>query len=191
MSTRKRSRSLEKKNYAECPFTVSSAKSLTRVKQCRENKRRKRDSQDDDKRVDFQTSPFSSVGSFVTRDTMDLYYTVEPRERWQDMTRYKNFILKNTKYCSGDFVFVTNKNTIERHKATSSGKHDFKKSDNAWVARILEIRASDKHHVYARVFWMYRPDELPPGTLYDKKIIQGRQPYHGANELIASNHSIF
>lgn len=29
-----------------------------------------------------------------------------------------------------------------------------------------------------RVYWMYRPDDLP----------NGRQPYHGENELIASNH---
>jgi hypothetical protein len=64
-----------------------------------------------------------------------------------------------------------------------------KKSDDDWVARILEIRASDEHHVYARVYWMYWPDELPQGTQDGKKVIQGRQPYHGMNELVASNHS--
>jgi hypothetical protein len=64
-----------------------------------------------------------------------------------------------------------------------------KKSDDDWVARILEIRASDEHHVYARVYWMYWPDELPQGTHDGKKTIQGRQPYHGMNELVASNHS--
>jgi hypothetical protein len=64
-----------------------------------------------------------------------------------------------------------------------------KKSDDDWVARILEIRASDEHHVYARVYWMYWPDELPEGTLDGKKYVRGRQPYHGNNELIASNHS--
>jgi hypothetical protein len=64
-----------------------------------------------------------------------------------------------------------------------------KKSDDDWVARILEIRASDEHHVYARIYWMYWPDELPQGTHDGKKTVQGRQPYHGLNELIASNHS--
>ncbi len=64
-----------------------------------------------------------------------------------------------------------------------------KKSDDDWVARILEIRASDEHHVYARVYWMYWPDELPQGTHDGRKTIQGRQPYHGLNELVASNHS--
>ncbi|KAF5694449.1 hypothetical protein FDENT_1178 [Fusarium denticulatum] len=57
-----------------------------------------------------------------------------------------------------------------------------------WVAYILEIRASDEHHVYARVYWMYWPYELPLGTIDGKQKFQGRQPYHGANELIASNH---
>lgn len=65
-----------------------------------------------------------------------------------------------------------------------------KRSDDDWVARILEIRASDEHHVYARVYWMYWPDELPPGTQDGKKHVSGRQPYHGRNELIASNLSM-
>lgn len=63
------------------------------------------------------------------------------------------------------------------------------KSDDDWVARILEIRASDEHHVYARVYWMYWPDELPQGTHDGKKVVHSRQPYHGMNELVASNHS--
>ena len=48
---------------------------------------------------------------------------------------------------------------------------------NLWVAKVLEVRAADSQHVYLRVFWLYWPDELP----------MGRQPYHGANELIMSN----
>jgi len=36
---------------------------------------------------------------------------------------------------------------------------------------------------------MYWPDELPAGTTDGRKYVQGRQPYHGAHELIASNHS--
>ena len=67
--------------------------------------------------------------------------------------------------------------------------HPRKKSDDDWVARILEIRASDEHHVYARVYWMYWPDELPQGTHDGKKVVHSRQAYHGMNELVASNHS--
>lgn len=47
-----------------------------------------------------------------------------------------------------------------------------------WIARVLEIKAIDPEHVYLRVFWLYWPDELPDGA----------QPYHGKNELVASNH---
>jgi hypothetical protein len=36
---------------------------------------------------------------------------------------------------------------------------------------------------------MYWPDELPAGTQDGKRLVEGRQPYHGINELIASNHS--
>lgn len=49
---------------------------------------------------------------------------------------------------------------------------------NFWIARILEIRAGSKRHVFLRVYWMYRPEDLPGG----------RQPHHGECELIASNH---
>ncbi|KAK5630088.1 hypothetical protein RRF57_005803 [Xylaria bambusicola] len=86
------------------------------------------------------------------------------------------------------FIFVANSSTIERQKNPGEPRPSRQKSDDDWVARILEIRASDEHHVYARVYWMYWPDELPAGTLEGKKYIQGRQPYHGQNELIASNH---
>ncbi|KAF5707238.1 hypothetical protein FMUND_11211 [Fusarium mundagurra] len=189
MSNRKRSRSVGEENRAECPFTISYAPDLSRADQERhKNKKRKRDGQDDDKRVQIQISPFSPTGSFKTHDTMDLYYTVEPGKRWQDMTRYNSFVLNSIKYYSEGFVYVANESTVEHQKATNDDKGGYKKSNDEWVARILEIRASDEHHVYARVYWMYWPDELPPGTIDRKKTVQGRQPYHGTNELIASNH---
>lgn len=99
--------------------------------------------------------------------------------------------MNGIKYYSEGFVFVANEATIERQRAAASlgNVGPIKKSDDDWVARILEIRAADEHHVYARVYWMYWPDELPHGTLDGKKTVQGRQPYHGQNELIASNHS--
>ncbi|KAF2650181.1 hypothetical protein K491DRAFT_697518 [Lophiostoma macrostomum CBS 122681] len=56
-----------------------------------------------------------------------------------------------------------------------------KEQDNAtikgWIAKVLEVRAGDNAHVFLRVLWMYRPEDLP----------LGRQPYHGEHELIASN----
>lgn len=97
--------------------------------------------------------------------------------------------MNGVKYYSEGFIFVANSSTIERQRNPSEQRQPRQKLDDDWVARILEIRASDEHHVYARVYWMYWPDELPAGTLEGKKAVQGRQPYHGQNELIASNHS--
>lgn len=97
--------------------------------------------------------------------------------------------MNGVKYYSEGFIFVANSSTIERQKNPGEALQPRKKSDDDWVARILEIRASDEHHVYARVYWMYWPDELPPGSQEGRRTIQGRQSYHGNNELIASNHS--
>lgn len=94
------------------------------------------------------------------------------------------------KYGHDDYIYVANETTIARQKkARRAEGGSLPQSTDYWVARILEVRASDEHHVYARIFWMYSPDEIPPGTLDGKRTVSGRQPYHGKNELIASNHS--
>lgn len=99
--------------------------------------------------------------------------------------------MNGSKYFSDNYIFVANESTIERQKSGPNSQQLGPRthSEDDWVARILEIRASDEHHVYARVYWMYWPDEIPAGTLDGKKQVAGRQPYHGQNELIASNHS--
>lgn len=99
--------------------------------------------------------------------------------------------MNGIKYYSEGFIFVANSSSIQRQKNPDDAMQPRKRSDDDWVARILEIRASDEHHVYARVYWMYWPDELPPGTQDGKEYVSGRQPYHGRNELIASNLSMF
>ena len=96
--------------------------------------------------------------------------------------------MNGQKYQIDDFVFVANDNTVELQKQGNQAILNARAS-NFWVGQILEIRAIDDHHVYARIYWMYSPDELPPNTRDRKNTIAGRQPYHGANELIASNHS--
>jgi hypothetical protein len=100
------------------------------------------------------------------------------------------------KHHTESFVFVANPSSVERQQSRSDGDNakaaleaKKKKEDREWVARILEVRASDEHHVYARVYWMYWPDEFWLGTTVDGKPITGRQPYHGQHELVASNHS--
>ncbi|KAI1861520.1 hypothetical protein JX265_009487 [Neoarthrinium moseri] len=88
---------------------------------------------------------------------------------WEKMKRYKSAKLDNHQYSVGSFVEV----------ATSEGE--------CVVAYILEVRASDKNHVSVGVAWMYRPKELGKYTC-DGKVLEGKQAYHGASELIASNH---
>ena len=54
-----------------------------------------------------------------------------------------------------------------------------------WVARILQVRAKNAQNVYALVAWLYWPEELP-GLKGRRE--PGAQPYHGKNELVASNY---
>lgn len=75
-------------------------------------------------------------------------------------------------FALNDYIFVNHGNIP--HGTDISGVDDKK----FWVARVLEIRAVDEAHVYLRVYWLYWPEELPGG----------RQYYHGAKELVASNH---
>lgn len=46
-----------------------------------------------------------------------------------------------------------------------------------WKAKVLEVRALDSEHVYIRVAWLNRPEDLDTG----------RKSYHGKNELIPTN----
>jgi hypothetical protein len=46
-----------------------------------------------------------------------------------------------------------------------------------WKAKVLEVRALDSEHVYIRVAWLNRPEDLATG----------RKSYHGKNELVPSN----
>ncbi|VTT61429.1 unnamed protein product, partial [Fusarium fujikuroi] len=171
----KRSLSIEEDCYPECPFTVCYK---TYHQRGHENKKRKSKNRDENKQVQLQKSPFNPEVRFATRISRDIYYTIEPQELWRGMTCYNNFILNQNKYNTESFVYVANELSKENKKA----------QDHGLMARILEIRALDEVHVYARIYWMYRPEDLPLGTVDGDKKTQGRQPYHGVNELIASNH---
>ena len=99
--------------------------------------------------------------------------------------------MNKEKYSCGMFVLVANASTMGRQQDTRSEAVGMtrKRSEDGWVARILEIRAVNCNQVYARVCWMYWPDDVPEGTTVGKKRVRGRQSYHGHNELIAWNHS--
>ncbi|GJN72996.1 ebs-bah-phd domain-containing protein [Purpureocillium lilacinum] len=190
--SRKRSRAVTDENRADCPFAVTLVTTPSYEERDHVAKKRKRDGTEDDRSSKelIQVSPFAPRGKFKTHQTMDVSYSVEPRKRWLDMTRYNSFVLNNVKYYNENYVYIANDATIERQKATNKDpeRRGLLQSADYWVAKILEVRALDEHHVYARVYWMYSPDELPSNTLDGKKVVSGRQPYHGQNELIASNH---
>ncbi|TXB97986.1 hypothetical protein FocTR4_00017143 [Fusarium oxysporum f. sp. cubense] len=182
MSNGEGSRSVEGDECAECPFMISYATDPSAAAQ-----KRKRDSYDGTG-FELANSPFSPTGGPVTDNPMNLYYTVEPRKRWLDLKTYDTFRLNGVKHSIGHFVKVANKVTVEQQKSRSNQETNYTKPGDYWVAHILEIRGSDEHHIYIRVYWMYWPDDLPSRTLIDRKYVQGRQPYHGADELIATNH---
>jgi hypothetical protein len=46
-----------------------------------------------------------------------------------------------------------------------------------WKAKVLEVRALDPEHVYIRVSWLNRPEDM----------MSGRQSFHGRSELIPTN----
>jgi hypothetical protein len=215
-AARKRPRSDAEESLAECPFTVEHPNPNDKEKKAKKRRRQgSEDSTTQQPKLNLQVSPFSPTGKFKDpNNTMDRHFFVTPHAKWLEMTRYNSFVRKSrssrcrislvgfsmltcpgsssvngVKYHSEGFIFVANGSTIERQRNPGEALQPRKKSDDDWVARILEIRASDEHHVYARVYWMYWPDELPAGTQDGKKLVQGRQPYHGLNELIASNHS--
>ncbi|KAK9438302.1 BAH domain-containing protein [Metarhizium brunneum] len=185
--SRKRRRSSNEDRRGGCPFTVTT---ITERRSNRASKKSKQDDANMEERQWTQLWPFNPEGKFNSMQSMSLPYIVEPRKRWRAMTRYHNFILNGRKYSTHDFVYVANDDSIETQKIASRVEDggSLPRLTKYWVAKILEIRAADEHHVYARIYWMYSPDELPPNTRYGEESIEGRQTYHGKNELIASNH---
>ena len=68
---------------------------------------------------------------------------------------------------TGDFILVS-------HSIIEAPAFD---SLSDWKARVLEVRALDEEHVYARVSWLNRPEDLEGGC----------QDCHGKNELVPTN----
>jgi hypothetical protein len=73
-------------------------------------------------------------------------------------------------------------------KRKKAGTGDLGRLEYHWVAKILEIRASDHNHVYARIYWMYSGDDLRK-AVHGNEEATGQQDFQIPNELIASNHS--
>ncbi|KAH7076374.1 hypothetical protein BKA63DRAFT_281377 [Paraphoma chrysanthemicola] len=96
---------------------------------------------------------------FPGSELSETHFTVQPIAEWESTQRYRKFTISTAEFEVNQLVFVAGE-------------------EPPMIGKVLEVRAGDSAHVYLRVYWMYRPEDLP----------NGRQPYHGESELIASNH---
>lgn len=120
-------------------------------------------------------------------ERLAVQYKVEPRRDWESLRRYRKFTgekeyadaltvnkvvlivgaLESESIATGDFILVSH--DIAQYPVLDS------LSD--WKAKVLEVRALDAQHVYVRVAWLNRPEDLPGG----------RQQHHGVKELMPTN----
>ncbi|KAF2847843.1 hypothetical protein T440DRAFT_470664 [Plenodomus tracheiphilus IPT5] len=110
----------------------------------------------------------SQDNPFPETDLSEVYCKIEPALEWESTQRYRKFTISGEAFEVNQFVLI--------NKGKDS--HDTPEAIEEWVAKVLEVRAGDTQHVYLRVYWAYRPEDLPGG----------RQPHHGKHELIVSNH---
>jgi hypothetical protein len=123
-------------------------------------------------------------GMFEER--LAVQYKVEPGKDWESL-RHKKFTGKKGyaggftvddeavliagivghEIARGDFILVS-------HNITEYPVLD---SLPDWKAKVLEVRALDAEHVYVRVGWLNRPEDLK----------DGRQGHHGKKELMPTN----
>lgn len=100
-------------------------------------------------------------------ERLSVQYEVKPKGSWESLRRYKRFTVGGESIATGECILV-------KHDESEAEKVETKKQ---WKAKVLEVRALDPEHVYVRVAWLNRPEDLAGG----------RKPHHGATELIPSN----
>lgn len=74
----------------------------------------------------------------------------------------------------GSESIATGQCILVKHDSSEDARMDVAAQ---WKAKVLEVRALDSEHVYLRVAWLNRPEDLAGG----------RKAYHGRNELIPTN----
>lgn len=74
----------------------------------------------------------------------------------------------------GTESIATGECILVKHDETADPKID---TASQWKAKVLEVRALDPEHVYIRLSWLNRPEDLD----------SGRKEYHGKNELVPTN----
>lgn len=142
-----------------------------------------------------QKWPFHQVGCPGQKTYLDIWYRVQPAIEWYTMKAALEFIRMSgpSPYHSPDHVDLQwadesieykPKNFVYIQGIDNAGKCKI------WIGYIIELRVDDVSDCFLRIFWLYRPDDLPKGTLCAGELLpEGRQPYHGHHEMIISNHS--
>ncbi|KAI4289872.1 MAG: hypothetical protein L6R35_000856 [Caloplaca aegaea] len=98
---------------------------------------------------------------------------IQPESIWASLPKYRNCIIRGEKYSVHQYAIVS------RSQPLPKPFHPFDRDlQIPCVARILEVCAADPKNVWLRLYWLYRPEEIPGG----------RREYHGKDELIISNH---
>nr|POE49429.1 chromatin remodeling protein shl [Quercus suber] len=100
-------------------------------------------------------------------DRLAVQYEVTPGTTWDSLRRYKKFTVVSESIAVGECVLVA-------HDAPDTQMINVLEQ---WKAQVLDVRALDPEHVYVRVAWLNRPEDLDAG----------RKSYHGKNELIPTN----
>lgn len=100
-------------------------------------------------------------------ERLSVQYEVKPRDKWESLRRYKKFTVGAESIATGECILV-------KHDDTADPKID---TASQWKAKVLEVRALDPEHVYIRLSWLNRPEDLD----------SGRKDYHGKNELVPTN----
>lgn len=109
-----------------------------------------------------------SIQDDLFEDRLTLQYEVKPNDKWSALRKYKKFSVGSESIGYGECVLV---------KHEDGGENGPVDHEAQWKAKVLEIRALDTEHVYIRVAWLNRPEDLDIG----------RRDYHGRLELIPTN----
>ena len=86
---------------------------------------------------------------------------------WIRMIWLTTSIVGAESIATGECILVKHDDTLDPKIDTAS----------QWKAKVLEVRALDPEHVYIRLSWLNRPEDLD----------SGRKDYHGKNELVPTN----
>ncbi|KAF2719967.1 hypothetical protein K431DRAFT_104226 [Polychaeton citri CBS 116435] len=100
-------------------------------------------------------------------ERLSVQYEVKPKAKWESLRRYKKFTLGSEKVATGQCILVKNDSSYDAPIDVEA----------QWKAVVLEVRALDSEHVYIRVAWLNRPEDLAGG----------RKDHHGQLELLPTN----